>query len=900
MLRLARLAIMLVSMASASILCILCSMVITGSLFKEPERKVSSRGQAHIRINHLARQKSAVPPDVERKNITIVLEYLQFDYESGSFSAAPWMYTASQDPFVEDDTSSSSVLAHTHASWNANGTGNGSCPSGGNGKISRGYIDPFHFHANVSERDFSNVTVELRNLTLSTFDHINTVNGGRRWDIVGQAGDSRLYTGGTFSIHNNSETLLSTRNVRWHQNISYPSPIGEAPPGDLLVGAYFTGEIDVFESNDEWVRELDPHAIGFVLGLITAAAYGPSNCFSVRSFWVTLRGFPDLKEVKIDSPFASDIYNDSTRSGAKQGSYSGSTPTRTARAKLLGTATSRAATAAVSSSVGGAVGSMSVSVGTSASAVTPPGQGVSRMLTTASFFARINEIHGFHSDAMSEFGESMKPFVGKFPFPGMSADKSKGGSSSGKGDSVGDEDSVDLDVSVSDSVFAGCALYTSIIVMAFILLHTGVWFFYRRKSGDVKIKRQAWLIYMSSIAMSYVYAAVVLNASQYLRSHWGRGSGRPGFYAIAFFQLLFIGIGFTGFVWAIVFYALRKLWREDMKWVPRIEISDPTVRRAAIRGEYTASDNDAFHTLFECYYSSLAGPRVWLAGIELFVVLVDSVCTAAIWNEVIVLGILIGVYSLLFVLFFSFAPYVDKIEGRIVTVLGLIDLMVLVVEFMGALGDYETAEQMDYIAVILGFVSISLAILSAIYCDLIPMAITVWGILRRKLQGFSCLKFDRSRASDSESEWSFIQGSWTDNSSSSGNRKADDSDAISNEEQMDTSQDTSDGQDGRIITGVPLVGSTSSGHGPLALLSRIFNGITGRGNRADEEELPVVVRMDQVYCDKRLMERDTTVDSEHHGRVLAELCQDCDDDESPITWPRVGQVIYRVRGRSVR
>ncbi|PXF48159.1 hypothetical protein BWQ96_02111 [Gracilariopsis chorda] len=893
--KVARIAIILICFSSTLILSMLGYMFMTNSLastVNEIHPRVLDPVNADIHMGaRTSRQTEKPQIDVERTNMTIILEHLQFGYESRTQSNAPWMYTSSEAPFAEELNSPSSVFAHTRITWNENGTGNGTCASRGSGKVSRGYVDPFHFFANITDRDFSTIEVELRNMTLSGFNHINTVRGNEEWDVLGQAGDSRRYSGGSFTVFNENQTLLATRNIQWFQNVSYPSPIGEAPPGDLLIGAYFTAEIDLFRSHDEWVRELDPHAVGFVLGIVTAASFGSMDCYTANSYWITLRGFPDLKEISIDKPYASSIYNDTSRSGAKQGRPRGSSVSHIANARDLGSVSGKATTAAVTTSVGGAVGSMTVSVGASASAAAPPGQGISRMLSTASFFARLNEIHGFQSDTMSEFGGSMKPFVAKFPFP-FSKNKENDSGDGGGGKNKDDGENDDDDFTVSDEIFAGCAFYTSMIVLAFFLLHLGVWLYCRKKSASTKVKYQAWLVYLFSIAMSYVYAAAVLNSTQYMRSHVGRTGGKPGFYAIAVLQLLFIGLGFTVFVMSVVFLALQRLRKREMKWVPRIEIPDPEVRQATgILGEYDTGDDDRFHNLFECYYSSLAGPRVWLAGLELLIVLLDSICTAVIWNEVIVLGLLVAIYAILFTLIFALAPYVDKNEGRLVTLLGLIDLMVLVVEFMGALGGYDTAERMDYIAVILGFASMSVAILSAIYCDLIPMSITAYGYVRAKLCTFCCIRIRGSSSNgDSESEWSFLAGSWAKTYEGSASQAGSLVDGSGSNATIDGGEDGS--AEDEITTRASEAGSDQQ-LGPDTLRNSVRGLLrTIRARLSANIQRPAVEVEPVDFGDDEHDAFTGDLGEEHRGRFEE------NGDGERLTWPRVGQVIYRVRVRS--
>ena len=112
---------------------------------------------------------------------------------------------------------------------------------------------------------------------------------------------------------------------------------------------------------------------------------------------------------------------------------------------------------------------------------------------------------------------------------------------------------------------------------------------------------------------------------------------------------------------------LKRLRSRNVNWIPEVTHPDPEVRQSSlVSGEYQADEDNFFHGVFEGYYSGLAGPRIWLAVIEMFVLFIDTVVTAVIWNELVVLSILAELYSSLFLSFLTLGPFVDNIEGRLV------------------------------------------------------------------------------------------------------------------------------------------------------------------------------------------------------------------------------------------
>ena len=542
--------------------------------------------------SNITKSQKGVKVDVDRTNITLILEHLQLEgYKSPS---APWMYSLGASPFLESPDPSQNVRAFTKIAWNGLGKGNGSCESGGSGKTSLAYLDPFNNYLSLDTPiNFSSIRVEFGDLFINNFRHVNTQRTGGKWDTLGEAGDARRYKGGALRISSGDKILIQAMNLQWLQNTSYPNPIGASPDDSSPISGYFVAELEEYASDEEWISKIDPYSVGYILGIFVAATYGPPTCITANTYWITLRGFPDIDDVQLLKPYIPSIYNDTKRSGAKGGYYNGSSEVTIERAKTMGNISRVTVSTVVGTTAAVATCSTVAALLAPITAVAPPGVGVYRMVTNTAFVASMSEVYGFHSDSMNEFGESLKPFIGKleFPFTAEQVEQTRVGrwlmkmlqletlSLLGTSGDRQEEEDEDEDITISDSVFSGCAFYTSMALFSFFALHILVWFFTRSRSKERKVAAHAWMIYIFSIVMSFVFTAAVLNAGQYIRSHIGKRSGRTGLYLIAFLQLVFIGIGFTVFFLIIMYQAVRRVRRQKVKWVPREDLANPLQRK---------------------------------------------------------------------------------------------------------------------------------------------------------------------------------------------------------------------------------------------------------------------------------------------------------------------------------
>lgn len=669
----------------------------------------------------------------------MIFQRLQLENVPGK---GPLMYCRSTNPFDLGCSTANSVTAYQKMDHVNEGSGDGTCGSGGLRGRTIGHLDPFNFYTSLNQSvDFQRIKANLTGLRLSHFKHINVINRKKPWNITGQAGDTRLYVNGTFEMTDGDRILLSANDVKWFQNQSYPAPVGNANGDTPKIAAYFTAKINEFQSDEEWVDVVDPYDTGYMLGVVRASAKGVGNCYQSASFWITMRAFPDLGTGTYDSAF---IQHNTADTGAKVGPYTGSPEKNVERAKNFGNLSLAlgVTSVAVASTTSIAITAVStVFSATAVSTITIPGNGAARMIRNSAFVARLGQIRGFHTDSFNEYASKMDVFLVKFPFPfGKKTSSSPEDRVRRRGkkkliravhqadeEDANEDNGDDDDPSVSDDVFKGCAFYSMSAVAAVLLVHVFVGFWIRKRPIEEQVGPHAWMIYILSMVMEYVHTASILNAFQYFRSHLGMGTGKTLLYILAAIQFITVGFGFFLFIVIVVALALYRLQRRDVNYLPQFKHPDPDIRGSTVvTGEYQAGDDNFFHGVFEGVYSGYAGPRIWLVLIEAFIGLIDTIITAVIWDELIVLTILLSLYVFLYVIFLVLGPHVDKIEGRLVSMLTFIDLVLLFLEFLAALGNYETADAMDSLAITMGTISMAIGFIITIYCDIIPTSMTIW------------------------------------------------------------------------------------------------------------------------------------------------------------------------------
>jgi len=117
--------------------------------------------------------------------------------------------------------------------------------------------------------------IEFEQYNLTGWEHLNTVNPGAAWNIIGQAGDKRTYTSGVGLIYHDDgggeELVLRVEDCVLTVYVSYPSvvqmqeyiPTWASPIGSgaaTMVEGW--GVVDVFNSDPDWVDTFANPAVG--------------------------------------------------------------------------------------------------------------------------------------------------------------------------------------------------------------------------------------------------------------------------------------------------------------------------------------------------------------------------------------------------------------------------------------------------------------------------------------------------------------------------------------------------------------------------------------------------------------------------------------------------------------
>lgn len=119
------------------------------------------------------------------------------------------------------------------------------------------------------------LTIRLNGFSLKSFTHINTVDADQPWTIMGQAGDERIYGGGTGEIYLDGVLKLRVINCRLSVTTPYPTaaqlnahPLVDGVLTDVGTGMPVTGsgwgEIDMIAGDPQWRAAFDPNGTGQV------------------------------------------------------------------------------------------------------------------------------------------------------------------------------------------------------------------------------------------------------------------------------------------------------------------------------------------------------------------------------------------------------------------------------------------------------------------------------------------------------------------------------------------------------------------------------------------------------------------------------------------------------------
>lgn len=669
------------------------------------------------------------------------------------------------------------------ASSSTNGTGSAERhPTEGSGRVSRGHVHDATVSLGLPPSqlpvNWANVLVAFDGFELRSFQHMNMRTGstsGRDWAVMGAAGDHRTYHHGSVDVwEKDGSFLLSAYDVRWVQNLSYPGPFGPSNTQSFQIGAYLIGHYNMSRTSAAWASRLDPDGHGIFLAVLQSVAMSKMGCYGSNNYWFTVRPLPSaaLSALAGVTAEGTGSATDGVRElpAHRRGRPIASSADAIAASRMLGQIVSIATTVLTSTSVAMVVGSAAVgAAGGSASA--GPGQSVIHAVSAGAFMAQMRQVNTFHSDAFVAFSSQFDSFLLRDKAAPWSDSK---GASSARivvhalvdrligtvRQAVDAANTVPERNSIAHDLFVGCAFYATIIVGVALCIHILVAIVTWRKPLEVQLNSHKWMVYLLALALTYIFPAAVLNSLQYLLVNMKAGMGSTLLYVVAILQLCVIGIGYTIFFTLVIAYAMHQQRLKKVRWVKREEAPDPEVRQDRfIAGVYEA-DGDvpiigpaddvvlgldepavashastgstttqgrrsrrmhAFHELFACYYDFLRGPLVWLAVLELLVILADCIFVATINSEVLVLSLMLGVHSTLFALFLFLSPFTDKIEGMFFSLVTVLELLMIMMEFASIFSADPLAEQLNLTLVVLGFVTMGLVILCAVWTDVYPI-----------------------------------------------------------------------------------------------------------------------------------------------------------------------------------
>eukprot|EP00168_Porphyra_purpurea_P016627 TRINITY_DN5451_c0_g1_i1.p1 TRINITY_DN5451_c0_g1~~TRINITY_DN5451_c0_g1_i1.p1 ORF type:complete len:1003 (-),score=303.03 TRINITY_DN5451_c0_g1_i1:319-3327(-) len=653
-------------------------------------------------------------------------------------------------------------------------------PTEGSGRVSHGHVDDATVSLGLPLAQlpvsWAKVHVSIDGFELETFRHMNMRSGstaGRDWAVMGAAGDQRTYQNGSVDVwEEGGSFLLSAHDVKWVQNTSYPSPFGPGDSRSYQIGAYLLGRYNASRTSAAWASRLDPDGYGIFLAVLQSVAMTKPGCYASNNYWFTVRPLPSAAITALatatapgDSAVSGDVLDipayrrGRTIASSEKAVAASQAMGSAAAAGTMGLAGAGAVLALGGAAIGVAGGSLSAG----------PGQGIVHAVTAAAFMAQLRQVNTFHSDAFETFSSSFDGFL----LRDKKAPWDKGGQSSSAryavplaGDylsrtvrqSADAADQAPERNTIAHDLFVGCAFHASIIVGVALLIHALVAAFTWRKPTEVQLNSHKWMVYLLALALTYIFPAAVLNSLQYLLSNVPAGTGHPVLYVVAGLQLSIIGIGYSLFFILIIAYAIHQQRLKRVRWVKREDAPDPLVRQDRfISGVYEADGEvpvagaaddsvlglddaplgsvatsgtsrgrrsrrlHAFHELFACYYDFLRGPLVWLAALEMIVILSDCIFVATIESEVLVLSLMLGVHAGLFALFLFLSPFTDKIEGVFFTLVTVLELLMIMMEFASIYSADPLAEQLNLTLVVLGFVTMGLVILCAVWTDAYPM-----------------------------------------------------------------------------------------------------------------------------------------------------------------------------------
>lgn len=138
------------------------------------------------------------------------------------------------------------------------------------------------------------VEIHFGKLELTKFDHVNLTNPLLKWNILGQAGDYRIYNGESGFISLNGEKILVVNLVVVNLLTSYPLPLDLKIGGNTGYGVGY-GEATIIgnSSNQIWRQVFDPNNTGKVAIIVKSLSPVIQGCVGTYDAIVTVQPVTD-------------------------------------------------------------------------------------------------------------------------------------------------------------------------------------------------------------------------------------------------------------------------------------------------------------------------------------------------------------------------------------------------------------------------------------------------------------------------------------------------------------------------------------------------------------------------------------------------------------------------------
>eukprot|EP00186_Timspurckia_oligopyrenoides_P004048 CAMPEP_0182452366 /NCGR_PEP_ID=MMETSP1172-20130603/44211_1 /TAXON_ID=708627 /ORGANISM="Timspurckia oligopyrenoides, Strain CCMP3278" /LENGTH=971 /DNA_ID=CAMNT_0024650195 /DNA_START=110 /DNA_END=3025 /DNA_ORIENTATION=+ len=598
------------------------------------------------------------------------------------------------------------------------------CEDEGAGAVTTSEMIAQNLGLNTPNRLEIGLVFDSFSLDQSSFEYINVATGaieqpGSR--TLGESGDMRNYTTPTLRIFNRTSraNLLVLKDVVMSSMYSYPSPAGPVPPlddsniGVVEIAVRLTGSIDYSRSLPLWVEAIDPGNSSFVNGYWTRISFSPRGCWSVYRTVEMI--FYDFSERNTTDP----------NSGQESAG-------RINTSRSLGTAGLWVVTGFAAGSIGFAVISGLIAMVTGSTTGVSAHSGVVNMLQTAAYIGMINQIQGVtYSESWSAFAGQLDVFILRVPAPWGSSNV--GGESTSRfvhrllWKSI--RQANDVDSGVEDYIVIGCGFYAGLMLLVLMISQISVFLIMRKRPLKAQLASRSFVNYITNAVLMFIFVASIIASVQYLSSDDKTAS----LTAIAVLMLVIVGIGIPAFMLIICYLAFQNIREKKIRYKYNDKmirsakgIRDEGVVRVTRRyfeaGTYKAKKGNTFHKLYAVFYEHINDVWIWLVGINVIFILIESTSTGGSADAVVPIAIILALHVILTGIVLYTKPFTDIIEGSLETTVLVLEIGIAVLAMISVFeDDADNRNTLGFVMVILAFVALILSIVVAGWADFYPL-----------------------------------------------------------------------------------------------------------------------------------------------------------------------------------